>query len=224
MRLIFLFGLVLVLGLTACGGGDDYAETTKLPADKPASESPAVTEKDVPSEPVGPLLARSLAKDPGPTTEIGVIKTNHGDITVRFFLHQAPVTVANFKGLAVKGAYDGVIFHRVMKGFMIQGGDPRGTGSGGTSLWGKKFEDETVPNLTFNRPGLLAMANSGPNTNSSQFFITEVPTPHLDDKHTIFGEVIEGMDVVLAIANVEVGKGSKPVTPVVMETVEIREQ
>src|SRR3989338_5482464 len=116
-------------------------------------------------------------------------------------------------GLIEKGYYDGVIFHRVIKNFMIQGGDPTGTGRGGTSLWGGKFEDEVTPDVTFDRKGLLAMANAGPGTNGSQFFITTVPTPHLNMHHTIFGEVVSGYDVVTKIENIQVGPGDKPVQP-----------
>ena len=116
-----------------------------------------------------------------------------GEFVVKLFPDKAPKTVNNFVFLAQQGFYDGTTFHRVLDGFMAQGGDPTGTGMGGP---GYQFEDEFSPDLTFDRAGLLAMANSGPNTNGSQFFITYAPTPHLNGKHTIFGEVIEGMDVV----------------------------
>ncbi|HSL46364.1 MAG TPA: peptidylprolyl isomerase [Anaerolineales bacterium] len=116
-----------------------------------------------------------------------------GEFVVELFDEQAPKTVNNFVFLAQQGYYNGTTFHRVLDGFMAQGGDPTGTGMGGP---GYQFEDEFSPELTFDRPGLLAMANSGPNTNGSQFFITYAPTPHLNGLHTIFGEVIEGMDVV----------------------------
>jgi peptidylprolyl isomerase len=116
-----------------------------------------------------------------------------GEFKVQLFDEQAPVTVNNFVFLARQGFYNGTTFHRVLDGFMAQGGDPTGTGMGGP---GYQFEDEFSPDLTFDRPGLLAMANSGPNTNGSQFFITYDATPHLNNLHTIFGEVIEGMDVV----------------------------
>jgi cyclophilin family peptidyl-prolyl cis-trans isomerase len=119
-----------------------------------------------------------------------------GEFVVELFDDQAPKTVNNFVFLARNGFYDGTTFHRVLDGFMAQGGDPTGTGMGGP---GYQFEDEISPDLTFDRPGLLAMANSGPNTNGSQFFITFVPTPHLNGLHTIFGEVIKGMDVVEGI-------------------------
>ena len=116
-----------------------------------------------------------------------------GEFVVQLFDDEAPVTVNNFVFLAREGFYDGTTFHRVLDGFMAQGGDPTGTGGGGP---GYLFEDEVSSDLTFDRPGLLAMANSGPNTNGSQFFITFAPTPHLNGRHTIFGEVTEGMDVV----------------------------
>lgn len=119
-----------------------------------------------------------------------------GEFVVELFDDQAPKTVNNFVFLARNGFYDGTTFHRVLDGFMAQGGDPTGTGAGGP---GYQFEDEISPELTFDRAGLLAMANSGPNTNGSQFFITYVPTPHLTGLHTIFGEVIEGMEVVEGI-------------------------
>jgi cyclophilin family peptidyl-prolyl cis-trans isomerase len=118
-----------------------------------------------------------------------------GEFVVELFADKAPVTVNNFVFLAQQGYYNGTTFHRVLEGFMAQGGDPTGTGTGGP---GYQFEDE-FSDLTFDKPGLLAMANAGPNTNGSQFFITYAPTPHLNGLHTIFGEVIEGMDVVNSI-------------------------
>jgi cyclophilin family peptidyl-prolyl cis-trans isomerase len=128
--------------------------------------------------------------------------TKGGEFVVQLFPDKAPKTVNNFVFLARNGFYDGTTFHRVLDGFMAQGGDPTGTGSGGP---GYLFEDE-FSDLTFDKPGLLAMANSGPNTNGSQFFITFVPTPHLNNLHTIFGEVIEGMDVVEGITRRDPGQ------------------
>ena len=125
-----------------------------------------------------------------------VIETDLGNIVLRLFADESPITVNNFVFLAQQDYYDGVAFHRVIHDFMVQGGDPTGTGSGGP---GYMFEDEVDNGLKFDKPGLLAMANSGPGTNGSQFFITHVPTPHLNGNHTIFGEVIEGMDTVFAI-------------------------
>ncbi|HLF14516.1 MAG TPA: peptidylprolyl isomerase [Bacteroidota bacterium] len=155
--------------------------------------------------------------------EIVVIETTMGTIEVAMFRTEAPKTVENFVQLAQKGYYNGIIFHRVIDRFMIQGGDPTGTGTAGVSIYGAKFEDEFSPKLKFDRPGLLAMANSGPNTNGSQFFITTVPTPHLNNRHTIFGEVVSGMDVVNAIGKVPATKGSnKPLKDVVMTSVYLK--
>lgn len=147
-----------------------------------------------------------------------VIRTNVGNMDFELFPAQAPVTVNNFIFLANDGFYDGVIFHRVIPSFMIQGGDPTGTGTGGP---GYKFQDEFVEDLTFDQPGRLAMANAGPGTNGSQFFVTTVPTPHLNGAHTIFGQIIQGQDVADAISLVETEPGNKPVTPIVIEGIDI---
>ena len=161
------------------------------------------------------------------------LATTQGTVTVLLFPDHAPKTVRNFVELAEGGRewtdprtravtkdklYDGTIFHRVIAGFMIQGGDPLGTGTGGP---GYKFGDEFHPDLSFSRPYLLAMANAGPGTNGSQFFITTVPTPWLNRKHTIFGEVIEGADVVDRISHVKTRAGDRPVTDVVLESVTV---
>jgi cyclophilin family peptidyl-prolyl cis-trans isomerase len=155
---------------------------------------------------------------------VAIIKTNMGTIEVELFADQTPKTVENFVGLAEKGYYNGIIFHRVIKDFMLQAGDPTGTGSGGASFWGGKFEDEFVSDLKHDTPGILSMANAGPNTNGSQFFITLVPTPWLDGKHTVFGKVINGMDVVYAIGKVKTAAGDKPINEVVMEEVTIEKR
>ena len=155
---------------------------------------------------------------------IAVIKTNMGNIEIELFAKETPKTVENFVTLAKKGYYKGIIFHRVIKNFMIQGGDPTGTGTGGQSAWGGKFEDEIVPSLVFDKEGILAMANAGPGTNGSQFFITLAATPWLNGHHTIFGKVIKGMDVVKAIGVVKTAKGDKPVSPVVMKDVVIEKR
>ncbi|MEY8445841.1 peptidylprolyl isomerase [Enterococcus ratti] len=186
----------------------------------------------------------NLENEKGPKA---VIKTNRGDITIQLFPELAPKTVKNFIELAKKGYYDGVIFHRVIPDFMIQGGDPTGTGMGGESIYGKSFEDEFSREL-FNLRGALSMANSGPNTNGSQFFIVNnknVPvnmldqldgagfpkeiieayknggTPWLDFRHTVFGHVTTGMKTVDDIANVQRGPQDRPVHDVVIEEVEI---
>ena len=139
-----------------------------------------------------------------------VLETNQGKIEIKLMPGIAPKACANFIGLVEKGYYDGTIFHRVIKGFMIQGGDPTGTGRGGESIWGGPFEDEVTPSVKFDRPGLIAMANSGPNTNSSQFFITTAVTPWLNMKHTIFGEVVSGYGVVEKIEETSTGSFDKP--------------
>lgn len=181
---------------------------------------------------------------------IATMKTNMGDIKIRLFPEYAPKAVENFITHAKNGYYDGLIFHRVIRDFMIQGGDPTGTGRGGESIWGHTFEDEFAPEL-HNIKGALSMANAGPGTNGSQFFIVQASscdkrmlaqmkelsgsypedcqknyaemggTPWLDYKHTVFGQTIEGMDVVDDIAQVRTGMADKPVHDVVIETIEI---
>lgn len=129
---------------------------------------------------------------------------------MRLFPEHAPKAVENFLGHVRNGYYDGVVFHRIIKNFMCQTGDPQGTGRGGESIWGRPFEDECTPELQFNRPGLLAMANAGPNTNGSQFFITTAATPWLNGNHTIFGEVSEGSEVVSDIENSRTDHADRP--------------
>ncbi|MEU6236238.1 peptidylprolyl isomerase [Kitasatospora sp. NPDC047058] len=168
---------------------------------------------------------------------VATFKTSRGTFTCRLFPDHAPKTVRNFVELAegtrewvhpetgektTDRLYDGTVFHRVISGFMIQGGDPLGQGIGGP---GYKFDDEIHPDLYFDRPYLLAMANAGvqmgKGTNGSQFFVTVVPTPHLNGRHTIFGEVVEGADVVDAIAKAETGRNDRPTTDIVLESVVI---
>ncbi len=164
------------------------------------------------------LLATSLfAKNP-----VAIMKTNQGTITMELYPDIAPKAVENFIKLSQKGYYNGTIFHRVIKGFMIQGGDPTGTGTGGKSIWGKDFENEYKPNVVFDKPGLLAMANRGPNTNGSQFFITVAPAPWLNGGYTIFGKVIKGFDVVKKIDTVKTGAMDKPLQKQVIESVTIQ--
>ncbi|MDO4455961.1 MAG: peptidylprolyl isomerase [Ligilactobacillus agilis] len=188
----------------------------------------------------------NLAAVEGP---VATFKTNKGDFAIKLFPKQAPKTVENFLGLVAKNYYDGIIFHRVIKDFMIQGGDPTGTGMGGQSLWGAPFEDE-FSNELFNIRGALSMANAGPATNGSQFFIVQnqnMPaqmeeqmvaagypkeiieayrqggTPWLDHRHTVFGQVVSGMEIIDEIANVETGIQDKPVEDVVIKTIEVSE-
>jgi cyclophilin family peptidyl-prolyl cis-trans isomerase len=152
---------------------------------------------------------------PNPTV---TIETNHGTIKAEMYSDKAPKTAANFIELARKGFYDGVIFHRVIDGFMVQGGDPTGTGRGGP---GHTIKDEFGKGLAHTHAGIFSMANSGPNTGGSQFFITLGPTPHLDRKHAVFGKVIEGLDVVRSIGKTKVGPNDKPVQDVVIQRVSI---
>jgi peptidylprolyl isomerase len=144
---------------------------------------------------------------------IVVLETNQGNIEIKLKEEIAPKACENFTKLIEKGYYNGLIFHRVIKGFMIQGGDPTATGMGGDSIWGKPFEDEVTPAAKFDAAGILAMANSGPNTNGSQFFITCVKTPWLNMRHTIFGEVVSGLEVVQKIENTPVDTDDRPITP-----------
>ena len=169
-------------------------------------------------------------------TLTATLRTSQGTVQVRLFPDQAPKTVRNFVELAEGSRewtdpqtrqttkarlYDGTIFHRVIPRFMIQGGDPLGTGTGGP---GYKFADEIHPDLRFDRPYLLAMANAGPGTNGSQFFITVVPTPHLNGKHTIFGEVVDGREVVDRISQTQTDRNDRPVQDVVLESVSIEQE
>lgn len=150
-----------------------------------------------------------------------VIHTTYGDIHVVLFKDDAPKTVENFTVHSRQGYYNGLIFHRVVKDFVIQTGDPLGDGTGGSSIWDHSFEDEISPKHKHDAPGILSMANSGPNTNGSQFFITTVPTPHLDGKHSIFGRVTKGLDVVRAIERVKVDKNQKPFDDVKMINIDV---
>ena len=154
------------------------------------------------------------------THPTATIETSKGKIVIELYQDQAPKTVENFITLAKKGFYDGLVFHRVIPGFMVQTGDPEGTGRGGP---GYTFEDEFAANVHHDTPGVVSMANAGPNTNGSQFFITLAPTPWLDGKHSIFGRVVTGQDVVEAIAAAPRDANDRPLSRVVMERVRIEE-
>ncbi|MCP3104606.1 peptidylprolyl isomerase, partial [Myxococcus sp. K15C18031901] len=197
------------------------APAQKPPA--PAAAPPAAT-----AEATGEWTKKAVAGQ----DLLATLETNQGPITVRLFAKDAPKTVANFVGLATgekpwtdprsgervtgKPLYDGVVFHRVIPNFMIQGGDPTGTGRGDP---GYRFEDEFQSGRTFNKVGLLAMANAGRNTNGSQFFITTSTPEYLNNKHTIFGEVVKGYDVVEKISNVQTDPSDRPVSPVVIQKI-----
>jgi len=141
-----------------------------------------------------------------------ILETNQGTIEIKLYPDIAPKACENFTELVKKGYYNGITFHRVIKKFMIQAGDPTGTGRGGNSIWGKPFKNEVSPDVKFDKPGIVAMANAGPDTNGSQFFITTVPALWLNMHYTIFGEVVSGYDVVLKIDNVATDSSDKPLT------------
>ena len=184
-----------------------------------ATQTSSVVSKTVPAAvpaqvPAAPTLTPETVKD---DTIVKIkIETTLGDIYADLYEADAPKTVANFVTLAQKGYYDGIIFHRVIPDFMIQTGDPTGTGMGGP---GYQFADEFSPKLRHDKPGTLSMANSGPGTNGSQFFITVVPTPWLDDHHSVFGQVTDGMDVALKIVGAPRDRQDKPVQKIAMNKV-----
>lgn len=218
------------------------------PAAKPTVVEGTSTQASATAAPAATPAPTPISSKKGPPKNMyAIFELTHGGrdlgkIKARLDFRRAPNTVENFVGLAegtkefdefdkTKGEigtkakrrfYDGLTFHRVIAGFMIQGGDPTGTGRGGP---GYKFADEFHPNLVHSKPGMLSMANAGPNTNGSQFFITVAPTPHLDGRHSIFGEVIEGMDVLMAASKIRVNPGdSKPLEPLVMKKVTIERE
>lgn len=216
--------------LAACGSQETEQKTTQ---DETSSTTETVTDF--------PQLTDEVAENEA----LVDINTSMGTIKIKLFPEMAPKAVENFLTHAKDGYYDGVIFHRVIRDFMIQGGDPDGTGRGGESIYGEGFEDEFSDRL-YNFRGALSMANSGPKTNGSQFFIVQLPelpeegmppadtpeavkeeyaanggTPWLDGKHTVFGHVVEGMDIIDAIAEVEVGQGDRPVEDIIIESIDI---
>lgn len=239
-----LFAALLLL-LTACGqAGKDKKEPEEKAEETTTAAEP---ENTIPKEDshMYPQLSNEVAAG----EQVITMNTTLGPIKIKLFEEKVPKTVKNFVEHAKEGYYDGIIFHRVIEDFMIQGGDPTGTGMGGSSIYGDTFEDEFTMDL-FNLRGALSMANAGPNTNGSQFFIVQAPklggvtvdqlkqggwpeeianayaerggTPHLDQKHTVFGQVIEGMDVVDKIAAVKVGRGDKPVEDVKIESIDVQ--
>ena len=219
-RLMWLGALATVPMLAACILGTPTPAPTATP---PAEETPEAS--CAPAQQTN--VAGSQQYDLPPAIAIdtagrftAVINTNCGEITLELLASQAPIAVNSFVFLARQGFYRGVIIHRVIPNFMIQGGDPAGLGTGGP---GYQFQDEFVESLTFAQPGILAMAYSGPNTNGSQFFITVAPTPHLNGRHTIFGRVVQGQDVVDKISMLPTGAQDRPLQPVVIQSIEITE-
>ena len=186
-----------MLLMTGCSGSAGTPASNGKPAPKAETDKPAT---------------------PPAKNRVARMETNKGVIRIEMFEDKAPITTKNFIDLASKGFYDGVIFHRVIDGFMIQGGDPTGTGRGGP---GYKIPDEFHPDLKHDGAGILSMANAGPNTGGSQFFITLGPTPHLNNRHAVFGKVIEGLDVVKAIGKVATGPADRPLEDIVMKKVTV---
>ena len=206
-----IFVILILAGvlLMGCGNNEQKTETKK-------DENKTLTTQT--QERKDTLKEKDEKKS---DSDLVLMETSMGNIKIKLFMEKAPITAGNFKELIEQGFYDGIIFHRVIDDFMIQGGDPTGTGTGGSP---NTIPDEFGEGLKHNKKGILSMANSGPNTGSSQFFITLVPTPHLDGKHAIFGEVIEGMDVVEKIGKVTTDARDKPAEDVVMEKVTMIEE
>ena len=234
-----LSALVIALAVTGCSKPTEAK--TNPPAKKPAGDavqmakgpSSAKSSKTAPIQgETAATLGKRLGLSPGDQLQ-AVMETSMGNITLELYWDKVPNTVANFVGLAKgekewrtpagqtvkKPLYDGTIFHRVIPNFMIQGGDPQGTGRGGP---GFTFADEFHPSLKHSGPGILSMANRGPNTNGSQFFITEGPTPHLNNRHSVFGKVIDGLPLVGKIARVKTQRGNRPVQDVVLKKVSFK--
>ena len=207
--------LIFLLIFSFCGGNIEEANIPEIEIDETTTTIGEQVADKTYSQPHAMNLDKSK-------TYQAIVKTNLGDMTIEFFTDDAPMTVNNFVTLAKDGYYDGVIFHRVISGFMIQGGDPSGTGHGDYGKYpGYEFEDE-LDNPRPYEKGILAMANRGPNTNGSQFFIMHVDYP-LPYSYTIFGQVVDGFDVIDKIASVETDSADKPTTDVVISTVEITE-
>jgi len=202
--ILIVMGVLLVL----VRGGEDQKTLTDNSSQK---EATSVERKTYTQAPAVLAAAERVGKK-------AKFTTNQGSFTVALYGDKTPKTVSNFITLAKDGFYSGTIFHRVIDGFMIQGGDPEGTGRGGP---GYQFEDEVNSGLTFSKEGLLAMANAGPGTNGSQFFITVSKPDYLDNKHTIFGEVTQGYDVVVKISKAQRDSSDKPLSEVIIEKIEI---
>ncbi|WP_113926720.1 peptidylprolyl isomerase [Bacillus sp. P14.5] len=243
-KYLAIVAAAFLLLLSGCGTSNEQEENQNTGGSQPEETEQETAEAVDDSDVDYPQLTDEIQENEKAVKMV----TNMGDITIKLFPEQAPKAVENFMTHSQEGYYDGVIFHRVITDFMIQGGDPQGTGTGGESIWGEPFEDEFSKEL-LNIRGALSMANAGPGTNGSQFFIVQNSsvdpsleqqmveagfgkkaietymerggTPHLDNKHTVFGQVIEGMEVVDEIAAVEKGANDKPAEDVVIQKIEI---
>jgi len=222
MRSLVLFGAALLVLLAGCGQAAATASATVNPAAAQAACG-AATPTGTPQRTYSSAPAMQIDVKKQYTA---TIQTQYGNIVIQLLPQQAPLTVNNFVFLACHGFYDGLIFHRIVPGFVIQGGDPQGSGAGGP---GYNFKDELPSSSSVYVPGAVAMANSGPNTNGSQFFICTASDTSLPPNYTYFGKVVQGMDAVTAISKVKLtagsdGTNSKPVTPVVMQRITIQQQ
>jgi cyclophilin family peptidyl-prolyl cis-trans isomerase len=212
-----LLSLPLLTAILSGCGDDNQKKGEAAPMKAPAQAS-----QSVPAPQPTPQSAPASKPTPYPTANPVVrIETTMGTIDAELFPKETPKTVENFLTLTKKGFYDGIIFHRVIPNFMIQTGDPTGTGSGGP---GYQFADEFSPQLRHDKPGILSMANAGPNTNGSQFFITHQATPHLNNRHSVFGQVITGQEVVTAIGNAPRGARDCPLQEVKMTKVSVLQE
>ncbi len=216
---LLLTAFVLFAFIIAGCGKKEESTTTTTPQTTTNTTTPVPTKVDTVKKDTATTKEDANGDEKKTDTKgknIVKMETTMGTIKIKLFTKEAPITTQNFIDLVNKGFYNGIIFHRVIDGFMIQGGDPKGTGTGGSD---KTIPDEFGPGLKHSKAGILSMANRGPNTGTSQFFITLAPTPHLDGKHAIFGEVIDGMDVVKKIGKVKTGQGDRPETEVKMTKV-----
>lgn len=225
-KLSIFFAVLLIMALTACAKSPEKEISDNYNDGTPAVDAASIPTKTDDAKPAvessnpTSIMTFNQTDKPAKGEQIVVMKTSMGTIKLRFFPDKAPLAVENFLGHAAAGYYDGVTFHRVIPGFMIQGGDPKGNGTGGESIWGKEFKNETSPALTHIR-GALSMANAGPDTNGSQFFIVQKDSQFLDGGYSIFGQAFEGLDVVDQIVNVKRDGSDKPLTPVKMEKVTV---
>lgn len=216
---LLLTAFVLFAFVIAGCGKKEESTTTTTPQTTTNTTTPVPTKVDTVKKDTATTKEDANGDEKKTDTKgknIVKMETTMGTIKIKLFTKEAPITTQNFIDLINKKFYDGIIFHRVIDGFMIQGGDPKGTGTGGSD---KTIQDEFGPGLKHSKAGMLSMANRGPNTGTSQFFITLAPTPHLDGKHAIFGEVIGGMDVVNKIGKTKTGQGDRPETEIKMTKV-----
>ncbi len=204
----------------------EQAKTEKKADVRTEKKTDAKTEKKADKKPEKGNKLETLLNLADNEILVAKMQTNMGLIEIQLFVKEAPKTVKNFVGLSLKNYYNKLTFHRIMDNFMIQGGDPNGDGSGGKSFYGNTISDEFSKKLRHDGPGVLSMANAGPNTNGSQFFITLKATPHLNDRHSVFGKVIAGQDVVNAIGKVKVdpSQNHRPLKPVIIQTVTIEKR